>query len=86
MLTPLVTTYLSGLGDAGPGERLLAERHAAAMRIVLAARDDGVADQLARELPTPPEGFSYHELMSITALESWLCQPAEADDDPLPGI
>ncbi|MEV2273179.1 ATP-binding protein [Nonomuraea africana] len=68
VLTPLVTTYLSGLGDAGPGERLLAERHAAAMRIVLAARDDGVADQLARELPTPPEGFSYHELMSITGI------------------
>jgi hypothetical protein len=68
-LTPLARCYLAGLGDAGPGERTLAQRHAAAMRAVLRDQDPE-ATPLALELPTRHIS-DYPALVDITALEAF---------------
>jgi hypothetical protein len=68
-LTPLARCYLAGLGDAGPGERALAQRHATAMRAVLRGQDPD-ATPLALELPTR-HTLDYSALIDITALEAF---------------
>lgn len=80
VLTPLAARYLSGLGDAGPGPRALQDRHAAAMRLLLA--DPEAAERFGLELPALPDDVEYRHLIEIRWLEAWLCPP-ETDDDPL---
>ncbi|NJP98452.1 hypothetical protein HCN51_55065 [Nonomuraea sp. FMUSA5-5] len=81
VLSPLAKLYLSGLGDAGPGPRSLAGRHAAAMRLILAARTAQGAEPLSRETPELPKGVRPHHLLDIAWLERWLAPPDD-DDDP----
>jgi hypothetical protein len=68
-LTPLARCYLAGMGDAGPGERTLADRHRAGMRAVLRSQALGSA-QLDLELPTPGAG-GYARLADIRTLEAY---------------
>jgi hypothetical protein len=68
-LTPLARCYLAGMGDAGPGERPLADRHTAGMRAVLRGQAPGSA-QLDLELPTPGAG-GYARLADIRTLEAY---------------
>lgn len=69
-LTPLARCYLAGMGDAGPGERTLADRHTAGMRAVLRSQAPGSAS-LDLELPTPGPG-GYARLADIRTLEAYL--------------
>ena len=71
-LTPLARCYLFGMGDAGPGDRALAERHAAGMRAVL-RNDDREAAQLSLELPVWRAGHT--SLVDIEQLESYFATP-----------
>jgi hypothetical protein len=68
-LTPLARCYLAGMGDAGPGERTLADRHTAGMRAVLRGQALGSL-QLDLELPTPGAG-RYARLADIRTLEAY---------------
>jgi hypothetical protein len=68
-LTPLARCYLARMGDAGPRERTLADRHAAGMRAVLRGQALGSV-QLGLELPTPGAG-GYARLADIRTLEAY---------------
>jgi hypothetical protein len=71
-LTPLARCYLAGMGDAGPGDRALADRHTAGMRAVLHGQALGSA-QLDLELPAPDAG-GYGCLVDIRRLEAYFDQ------------
>jgi hypothetical protein len=74
-LTPLARCYLAGMGDAGPGERTLADRHTAGMRAVLRGQAPGSA-QLDLELPAPGAG-GYARLADICTLEAYFALGSE---------
>jgi hypothetical protein len=75
---PLAAAYLSGLGATGPGPQPLADRHTAAMRILLADRTTG-REALAVEIAMPA-GTDHQDLIDAAGLERW-CRLLEAEPD-----
>jgi hypothetical protein len=72
-LTPLARCYLAAMGDAGPGDRPLTERHAAGMRAVLRNEAPDAA-QLSLELPLRGAD-GYTSLVDIDRLEPYFAVP-----------
>jgi hypothetical protein len=68
-LSPLASCYLAGMGDAGPGDRTLADRHTEGMRALLRGQVLGSA-RLDLELPAPGAG-GYAGLADIRRLEAY---------------